>query len=288
MICAGRRRNEDSMSHNKVKKIAIINDISGFGRCSVAVSLPVISHMKVQGCVLPTAIFSNHTGFSSYYYQDYTEHMPQYMEEWKKLDLRFEGIMSGFLGSAAQIQIVRDFIRQFRDERTQVIIDPVMGENGRAYPTYTAEMCDKMRHLVEFADILTPNVTEACMLTDLPYKESGWKMREITEMMEKLRELGADKIVISGLNSDEFISNAVSEYPGDLRIFRQKRVGRVRSGTGDIFSAIIAADCVNGVSFDESVRKAGAFVKKCIAVTEQAGIPETDGVCFEQVLSTLK
>ena len=153
------------MSHNNQKKIAIINDMSGFGRCSAAVSLPVISHMRVQGCVLPTAIFSNHTGFPSYYYEDYTEHMRRFMDEWKKLDLRFEGIASGFLGSAAQIQIVRDFIREFRDERTRVIIDPVMGENGRAYPTYTAEMCEKMSHLVEFADILTPNVTEACMLT---------------------------------------------------------------------------------------------------------------------------
>ena len=94
------------MSHNKQKKIAIINDISGFGRCSVAVSLPVISHMKVQGCVLPTAVFSNHTGFPSYYYEDYTAHMPRFMEEWKKLGLRFEGIASGFLGSAAQIHIV--------------------------------------------------------------------------------------------------------------------------------------------------------------------------------------
>ncbi len=127
------------MSHNKQKKIAVINDISGFGRCSAAVSLPVISHMRVQACLLPTSIFSNHTGFPSYYYNDFTDKMPRFMEEWEKLDLRFEGIASGFLGSAEQIEIVREFIRQFRDERTQVIIDPVMGENGKAYPTYTDE-----------------------------------------------------------------------------------------------------------------------------------------------------
>ena len=191
------------MSHNKQKKIAIINDISGFGRCSVAVSLPVISHMKVQGCVLPTAVFSNHTGFPSYYYEDYTAHMPRFMEEWKKLGLRFEGIASGFLGSAAQIHIVSEFIRQFRDARTKVILDPVMGENGKAYPTYTEEMCDKMKELVQYADILTPNVTEACMLADMPYKASGWSKGELHGIMERLRELGAGKIVVSGKNGWE-------------------------------------------------------------------------------------
>ncbi|MCM1244620.1 MAG: pyridoxamine kinase [Roseburia sp.] len=277
-----------TMAHNNQKKIAVINDISGFGRCSIAVALPVISHMKVQGCVLPTSIFSNHTGFSSFFYEDYTDRMRDYMAEWKKLDLRFEGISSGFLGSAEQIQIVREFIRQFRDERTHVIIDPVMGENGKAYPTYTEEMCDKMKELVEFADILTPNVTEACMLTGMPYKESGWSRKELLAMMEKLRSLGAGKIVVSGFSSGKFISNALSERPGELKVLRQKRVGKVRSGTGDIFAAIIAADCVNGIGFEESVRKAAAFVRDCILVTEKFDIPETDGVCFEEVLYRLK
>ncbi len=276
------------MSHNKQKKIAVINDISGFGRCSAAVSLPVISHMRVQACLLPTSIFSNHTGFPSYYYNDFTDKMPRFMEEWKKLDLRFEGIASGFLGSAEQIEIVREFIRQFRDDRTQVIIDPVMGENGKAYPTYTEEMCDKMKHLVEYADILTPNVTEACMLTGMPFKDKNWQRKELLEMMARLRELGAKKIVVSGLDSGQFISNAVSENHGECKLIRQKRVGKVRSGTGDIFSSIIAADCVNGVDFETSVRKAAAFVQECIRVTERFDIPETDGVCFEEVLHKLR
>lgn len=276
------------MSHNKQKKIAVINDISGFGRCSAAVSLPVISHMRVQACLLPTSIFSNHTGFPSYYYEDFTDKMPRYMKEWKKLGLHFEGIASGFLGSAEQIEILREFIHQFRDERTQVIIDPVMGENGKAYPTYTEEMCDKMKHLVEYADILTPNVTEACMLTGMPFKEKDWQRKELLEMMARLRELGAKKIVVSGLDSGQFISNAVSEVPGECKLLRQKRVGKVRSGTGDIFSSIIAADCVNGVDFETSVRKAAAFVQECIRVTEKFDIPETDGVCFEEVLHKLR
>ena len=104
------------MSHNNQKKIAIINDISGFGRCSIAVSLPIISHMRIQGCMLPTSIFSNHTGFESFFYDDYTDKMTPYMQEWKKLDLHFNGICSGFLGSKEQIEIVKKFFKEFKTE----------------------------------------------------------------------------------------------------------------------------------------------------------------------------
>lgn len=276
------------MSHNNQNKIAIINDISGFGRCSIAVSLPIISHMRVQGCVLPTSIFSNHTGFESFFYEDFTDSMEKYMMEWKKLNLQFEGIVTGFLGSAKQIEIVENFMKNFKDAHTKVIIDPVMGEDGKAYVTYTEEMCDKMKHLVKYADILTPNVTEACMLTGTPYKAEGWTKSELLEVIEKLRGLKAKKIVISGLVQGNYITNVVSEEEGYIKLLKQKKVGHVRSGTGDIFSAILAADCVNGVDLDKSVRKAAGFIRDCIRVTEEKNIPSTDGVCFEEVLYRLK
>lgn len=119
------------MSHNHQKKIAVINDLSGFGRCSIAVALPLISHLGVQCCPLPTAIFSNHTGFNSFYFDDYTHSMGPYMAEWEKLGLEFEGILTGFLGSEQQIGLVEQFIETFSTERTTVIMDPVMGDNGR-------------------------------------------------------------------------------------------------------------------------------------------------------------
>ena len=177
------------MSHNNQKKIAVINDFSGFGRCSIAVALPILSVMKVQCCPLPTSIFSNHTGFPSYFFEDYTSRMVPYMQEWKKLDLHFNGICSGFLGSKEQIEIVKKFFKEFKTEETQIIVDPVMGDYGKPYPTYTEEMCGEMKKLVEFADILTPNVTEACVLTDTPYKEK-WKIEEIQEMAEKIHKMG--------------------------------------------------------------------------------------------------
>jgi len=168
--------------HNHQKKIALINDMTGFGRCSIAVALPVISMLRVQCCALPTAIFSNHTGFESFYYQDYTDHMQPSINEWKKLGLEFSGICTGFLGSARQIAIVSDFIRDFKRPDNLVIIDPVMGDYGKPYPTYTKEMCDHMKDLVCYADILTPNMTEACILTDTPYEDKKWHLSEIEAM----------------------------------------------------------------------------------------------------------
>lgn len=276
------------MGHNNQKKIAVINDFSGFGRCSIAVALPIISAMKVQCCPVPTSIFSNHTGFESYFFEDYTSKMPAYILQWRRLGLEFEGITSGFLGSKAQIAIVQDFIRNFRTERTTVIIDPVMGDYGKAYPTYTDEMCQAMKQLVQYADILTPNLTEACILTDTPYHDGAWRIADLTELAHKLSENGPGRVVITGIQQGDFVANLVYERGKQTRVLRTHRVGSDRSGTGDVFSAIIAADAVNGVAFDVSVKRASDFVKRCIQRSIELDIPRTDGVCFEEFLTTLK
>lgn len=276
------------MSHNNQKKIAMLNDFTGFGRCSIAVAMPIISYMKVQCCPVPTSIFSNHTGYGSYFFDDYTDKMPDYIKEWKKLDLKFEAITSGFLGSAEQIAIVKSFIKEFRTNRTKVIIDPVMGDHGKLYSTYTDEMCKEMKELVEYADIITPNLTECCFLTDTPYKEEKWKMKELLAMAQNLCSQGPKKVVVTGIRQGDFIANLVYEDGIAPRILRTHKVGTERSGTGDVFSSIIAADAVNGVAFDKSVKKASNFVKKCIMRSIELDIPKTDGVCFEEVLHTLK
>ena len=275
------------MSHNNQKKISVINDFSGFGRCSIAVALPILSVMKVQCCPLPTSIFSNHTGFPSYFFEDYTSRMIPYMEEWKKLDLHFNGICSGFLGSKEQIEIVKKFFKEFKTAETQIIVDPVMGDYGKPYPTYTEEMCSEMKKLVEYADILTPNVTEACVLTDTPYKEK-WKIEEIQKMAEKIHTMGPKKIAITGIVQGGFIANFCYEEGQQPKVLRTHKEGTQRSGTGDIFASIIAADAINGVSFYKSVKKASDFIKKCIIRSQELDIPLTDGVCFEEVLGKLK
>ena len=274
--------------HNHQNKIAVINDLSGFGRCSLAVAMPIISAMKVQCCPVPTSIFSNHTGFPSFFFDDFTDRLPPYMEEWKKLQLTFSGICTGFLGSREQIQICLQFFKEFASEDTIIIIDPVMGDYGKTYATYTKEMCDEMKKLVEHATIVTPNLTEACILTDTPYHEQKWTQKEIAELALKLGNMGPQKVVITGIPQGDFISNYSYEKGNEGHFQRTQKVGTQRSGTGDIFASIIAADAVNGVEFEVSVKKASKFIKKCIMKSLEMEIPVTDGVCFEEVLHLLK
>lgn len=269
------------------KKLAVINDLSGFGRCSIAVELPIISAMKIQCCFVPTTVFSNHTGFQSFFLEDFTDKMRPYMDEWRKLELHFQGICTGFLGSPRQIAIVADFLRDFKENDTVVIVDPVMGDYGKMYPTYSMETCLKMRELIPLADIITPNLTEACILTGIPYEEK-WSRKKLKWLAEKLSAMGPEKVVITGIIQGEFIANYCYERGGEPRIFRTIKAGTQRSGTGDIFASIIAADAVNGVSFEQSVKRAGRFIKKCILKSIEMGIPLTDGVCFEEFLHTLK
>lgn len=271
--------------HNHQKKIAVINDFCGFGRCSIAAAMPIISALKIQCCPLPTSIFSNHTGFESFYFNDYTEFMQKYIDEWKKLNLRFNGILSGFLGSSEQIEIVTDFIKQFKDENTITIIDPVMGDYGKLYPTYSPVLAEKMKNLVPLADILTPNLTEACILTDYAYNKDIDET-ELEVICKKLSEMGPKKIVISGLERGDDLENFIY-VNGKTTIIKEHKVGPFRSGTGDVFSSIIAADAVNGKDLEESVRHASGFIAKVLRKTIELDIPKTDGICFEECLTEI-
>ena len=164
------------------KKIAVINDLSGYGRCSLTVAIPVLSAMGHQCCPIPTAILSNHTEFPVYFFDDYTEKMTTYTDKWKELGLSFDAIATGFLGSEAQIGIVMEIVQKLKAEKTFVVVDPVMGDHGHAYETYTPEMCEQMKELVCMADVVLPNVTECCILTDTPYREENWARKELLNM----------------------------------------------------------------------------------------------------------
>lgn len=275
-------------SESRQKKVAAINDLTGFGRCALTVVLPIISHMKLQCCPVPTSILSNHTGYEEYYFDDYTGKLPEYLAMWKKLDLSFDGIMTGFLGSAQQIGMVETFIAEFRKKDTVVVIDPVMGDHGTISSAYTEEMCLLMRRLVSLADITTPNLTEACRLTDTPYRAYGWKKTELLALAGTLSDFGPRKVVITGIPQGEFIANYMYEVGKQPQMMRTHRVGEERCGTGDLFASIITADAVNGVEFQKSVRKASDFIKKCMIKTAQMNIEPKNGVCFEEVLSSLK
>ena len=271
------------MPHNNQKKIAVINDFCGFGRCSLAVSLPIISALKVQCCPLPTSIFSNHTGFPSFYSTDFTKQMSPYIDEWVNLGLQFSGILTGYLGSAEQIEIVKNFISRFRGDDAVTVIDPVMGDHGRLYPSYPVELSLKMRELVSYADILTPNLTEACILTDTPYREDMTK-DELTKIAMALSDMGPSSIVISGLLREGHLENFIYDKTNGVSIVRERMIGEFRSGTGDVFSSIIAADTVLGKPLYEAVEHASRFIARVIRRTIEMNIPRTDGIAFEEFL----
>lgn len=272
------------MPHNNQKKAAVINDFSGFGRCSLSVSLPILSAMGIQCCPMPTAVFSNHTGFDSYYWTDFTPHMEAYAREWEKLGLKFDAIASGFLGSAQQIRIVRDFMARFKHEGTVVVVDPVMGDYGRLYPTYSMELAMAMGDLVEYADILTPNLTELCVLTNTPYRDM-FSQEELEAMCAQLSRRGPKYVVVSGLVLDEHtLGNFIHRQGLPPIMHTSEKIGPYRSGTGDVFASVITGCAVRGIDFVESVERASDYITKTIRRTIEMGIPTTDGICIEEYL----
>ncbi len=275
------------MDHNRQKKIAVINDFCGFGRCSLSVALPIISALKVQCCPLPTSIFSNHTGFDRFYSTDFTAHMPAYIREWEALDLHFSGILTGFLGAPEQISLVRRFFERFKREDTIVVVDPVMGDGGKLYPTYSPRLAEEMGSLLPFADILTPNLTEACILTGTPYREN-MSDEELYSLCHALSQMGPKKIVISGLSHLSRLDNFVYQEGKEAVMIGEDKVGPCRSGTGDVFSSILAADSVCGVPFQDCVAHAANFIAKVLRRTYEWEIPKTDGICFEEFLTEIE
>ena len=270
------------------KKIALINDVTGFGRCSIAVMAPIVSAMKIQAVTVPTAVLSAHTQFPEYYFDDYTSKMRDYIQTYKDLNLTFDAIASGFLGSEEQVDIVIDFFKTFKKNGTFTLVDPVMGDYGRLYETYTPSLCEKMKALVRYADILTPNLTELCTLTDVKYREEGFNDAELACMCQKLADQGPEHIVVTGIRyNSKQIMNYVYSKGEEPRIVMVDRIGGDRSGTGDVISSIIAGMYLNGHDFYESVKKAAEFVSKCLRYCEDNNVPTHWGLCFEMYLRDL-
>ena len=270
------------------KKIALINDITGFGRCSVAVMAPVVSAMKIQAVAVPTAILSTHTQFPKYFFDDYTSKMRDYIQTYKDLDMSFDAIATGFLGSEEQVDIVVDFIKTFKKQGVFTLVDPVMGDYGRLYTTYTPELCEKMRALVHYADILTPNLTELCSLMGVDYRDGKFSTDELEGLCRKLSERGPEHIVVTGIHySDKQIMNYVYSRGSAPRTIMVDRIGRDRSGTGDVISAVIAGMYFNGHGFYESVLRATEFASKCIEYCEQNNVPDHWGLSVEMYLRDL-
>ncbi len=276
-----------AIDHNtRQPKVAAINDLTGFGRCSLAVSLPIISAMGLQCCPLPTAVLSAHTGFDGFHFLDTTDQMPHFIRHWKELSLSFAGIYSGFLGSCHQAELVLQFLDAFDTDQCFYCCDPVMGDNGKAYATCDMALQQEMRRLVAKADLITPNLTEACMLTDTPYA-TDFSQNQLQQMALKLSE-GKRRVVITGIQMGDYVGNlALDGKTGSFEWIMGKHLPSRYSGCGDVFASVLVAAMVKQTDFFDAVKKASKFTERAIALSRKAGVPTTDGVCFEPLLDRL-
>ena len=271
---------------NKLKRIAVINDLSGSSRCSLTVAMPIITAGGIQCCVMPTAILSNHTGYTHYFFDDYTDKMEHFTSNWQKQNLSFDGIYTGFLGSEHQIEVVTDFIKKFAKEDTKLIVDPVMGDDGKIYTTYTHSMCRAMKKIAAHADVVTPNITEACVLADTRYQSEFISEETAKEICKKIYTLGAKNVVLTGVKDNDTISNYV--YDGKVfEKYSSPLLPTYFSGTGDVFSSIIASRIVNGNSIFESVEFATDYIHKVTEYSHEIGLTWEEGICIEKFISDL-
>ncbi len=268
-----------------VPKVAAINDMSGVGRCSLTIAIPVLSVMGVQCCPLPTAILSRHTGFESFYFKDLTEILPQYIQNWKDSKVKFDAVYSGFLGSFEQIRITEELIKAY-DKKPLCVIDTVMGDNGHIYSTYSEKMCSEMKRLVSLADVITPNVTEACYLTDTEYTGENISLDMAEMLAKKLCDIGTKSVVITGIDNGDTLVNLVYENGKAMPVFIPK-ANKVFSGTGDIFASVLTGSLVKGNSLILATKTASDYIYKCLEFTIKNNAPVAEGVLFEPLLYTL-
>lgn len=276
------------MNNNPTKKIAAMHDLSGFGRCALTVIIPILSAMKYQAVPLPTAVLSTHTGgFRGFSFLDLTQQMGESARHWSRLGLKFDAVYSGFLGNEMQTDIVAAFIKHFKDKDTIAIIDPVMGDNGVPYSTITTPIRDKMRKLVCKADIITPNVTEACFLLNRQYKQPDDSA--LDSMLEQLASMGPQKVVLTGINIDsEHIGTASFDLTaGRKSMYLTEKIDKSYPGTGDIFASVLLGKLMDGLSLEDSAAYASEFTQLLIKDTALYDIPEREGVLLEKNLYRL-
>ncbi len=278
----------------RVPLIAAINDLSGFGRCSLTVAIPILSSMGYQVCPLPTALLSAHTGYPNPQVRDFTADMGAFLAHWDELGLSFDAVYTGFLGDASQVEVLERFMRKHKQRGTLCVVDPAMADHGRLYSGCTPELAKKMRRMVALASVTTPNLTEACLLTDTPYTdvvdEAGIaSCKHLHTLGERLLALGCGAAVITGVHTaDGMLENWVFERGCEPRIVRVPRVGKNFAGTGDVFSSVLCGELLHGEPLFVATEHTAAFVREVTVFTAEVDAPLQDGVMFEPFLHRLR
>ncbi len=267
------------------KRILTIQDISCVGQCSLTVALPILSAAGLETAILPSAILSTHTaGFTGYTFRDLTDDIPGIAAHWKKENIKFEAVYTGYLGSTRQIELVKDIISELASGDFVSIVDPAMADGGKLYPAFDDEYVEKMKTLAFSADIILPNITEACFLTGAEYREE-YGEAYIRELLSRLREAGAKTIVLTGVGyTAESTGVAVLEEGSDeLKYFRHRRIAKGSHGTGDVYSSAFTGAYLRGKSVFDAASAAALYTLRCIEDTS-GDAEHWYGVKFEPAL----
>ncbi len=271
-----------------MKKVAVINDLSGFGKCSLTVALPIISALGLECCPVPTALLSNQTGYDEFYSVDFTDHLPSYINIWKKQNIKFDAILIGYLASEKQVEIILKFIESFKNENTIIVVDPIMADDGVMYHTYNDELCDEVKKLTQEADIITPNLTELCILCGADYDEIDREkdVEKIGKLASSLLSETTKTVIVTGTKKDNEVYNIITTESA-VDVVKSTLLQGAFSGTGDIFSSIVCGEIVNGKSVKDAVLLATEFITKSIKSTPTKLCYEPDGVNFQKHLEML-
>ena len=275
---------------SKQKRVAAIHDISGFGRCSLTVAIPIISAAGIECSVVPTAVLSTHTGgFTGFTYLDLTDSILPTAQHWQDLGLEFDALYSGFLGSYKQVEIVSDFYDRFKTSENLVMVDPVMADNGVLYKTFSADFPKEMRKLCKKADVIVPNMTEAALLLEEEYRVGPYSKKYITQTLKKLILLGSKLVVLTGVCFDENTLGAAAYDANTEEIVyaMAPKIPEQYPGTGDIFASVLLAGLLKRKDLAYATKTAVNFVSKSIQRTYEAGTDPRYGVNFEVGLKTL-
>ena len=268
------------------KKILTIQDISCVGQCSLTVALPILSACGMETCILPSAVLSTHTaGFSGFTFRDLTDDMPVIQEHWKKENIKFKAIYTGYLGSIKQIGYVRDILKTMGTDDCVRIVDPAMADNGQLYSIFNQDYVEAMKVLCGEADILVPNITEACFLTDEEYKET-YDEGYICNLVEKLKALGAKTVVLTGVSYESGKTGVIVYENGKMEYYRHDKIAKGSHGTGDIYASAFVGALMNDKSVYEAAKIAADYTVKCI-VNTQGDADHWYGAKFETALGDL-
>lgn len=271
-----------------MKKILTIQDISCFGKCSLTIALPVISAMGVETVILPTAVLSTHTMFQNFTVKDLTDQLIPITDHWKSEGIKFDAIYTGYLGSAEEIEIAKKIFDEFGSDDTLIFIDPVMADNGKLYPAFDLEYAKLNAGLCGKADIIVPNLTEACFMTDTEYRVD-YDKAYIDELLEKLAMLGAKKVILTGIAFNEGKTGVygLDTVTGEKIAYENDKIDAAFHGTGDLFSSVTVGALVRGASLNDAFKLAADYTAKTIQVTVDNPEKPWYGVDFETTIPEL-